>query len=393
VLPPCLRQNYNAVFESRSAQFASAEFPRIISTCFLDQGQSYFWNTYYPFPSDFVMSFSGDKTRFGYDRIEAIQFDQSNENFHFETIVFPKDGREIKDPPQIVSYQKKEILTRNGVYLGHEPSNCIKCHHGKPNWDLYYLWPGAIGSFNDNYFGMPSRREKYATEQLINKVGEEGRYSALVPFWTSKEDRDEPTVAGQAEQLTDVLSSMNDRRLGAYFKKTVLDNPKLKKFAYAFLASQIKDCVRGAKTIETFIPENVQNPTHYKSYQALFDDTKRAQNKYTLNRFERIAPDADWLERQVHNARVPKGEYVPAAEEPYLVAAFRYVAQFVGISDLKYWAMTFEPYSYAYNAGNIILGISPPPLRGVVHEARLAIGDAKFSCDELRLKSLEALSH
>jgi len=386
-LPDCMKSDYNVVYASRSAQFASPEFPRIILTCYLPGMGD-------PDPSDFVMSFSGDKTRFGYDKIEAIQFSNEDKSFHFNAIVFPKETKEIKDRPQIISYQKKDTLTPEGVYLGSEPSNCVMCHHGKPNWDLYYMWPGVLGSFNDNYYGVPSKLEQRANDLFINKMGRVDRYASLKRLNVITHDDGSHSVSTSPLSLTELLTDLNAQRIGRLVMDA-LSKSSNAKFIFAVAASQNPKCFNQNESIEDFIPPTTPKPVGYLSFQRLLRDTENQQAEYTVDRFKRINPGKDWLELQRNDDRIPKENYIPKAEESYFVATFRYVAQFIGIKDMRFWSLSLEPDTFAFSSGQVIGGLIPSPQAlpffGVISELR-ANSKVSDHCDTLKRESIKALT-
>ncbi|MEQ1876649.1 MAG: hypothetical protein ABL958_08380 [Bdellovibrionia bacterium] len=122
-LPQEFRNEFVAVYNSRSLQEASFENPRIIM---------------FGTDASLIVSFNGDRSQKGFDRLEVIQFREKTARFEFRELIF--DG---KSAPSISAAN---------------PLKCLKCHQSpvrndvdpRPNWEPYFSWPGVFGSNDGN---------------------------------------------------------------------------------------------------------------------------------------------------------------------------------------------------------------------------------------------------
>jgi hypothetical protein len=76
-----------------------------------------------------ITSFNGDPSQVGYQDLEMMQWDPKNSATHFTKLTFPlKPGYKVE-----------------------EPESCRQCHGpgNRPVWKMYPLWPGMVGSIND----------------------------------------------------------------------------------------------------------------------------------------------------------------------------------------------------------------------------------------------------
>jgi hypothetical protein len=120
-LPATLKNSYVIVYESRSLQDASGNFPRIVA---------------FSPRADFVFAFNGHPKQHGYNQLEVMHFDYENASFVFHEVNFFPG--------------KKPMISEKN------PQKCLNCHQSptrvdvnpRPNWEPYAFWPGVIGSNN-----------------------------------------------------------------------------------------------------------------------------------------------------------------------------------------------------------------------------------------------------
>ncbi len=194
--------NYVMAYRSRSLQQASFENPRIIM---------------FNKNADFVLSFNGDAKHRGFNNIEMMRFDHSQNKFEFYELTFQN--------------QKAQLSEAN-------PKKCLECHQSsqrtnidpRPNWEPYNAWPGFYGSLDDdtNLFKTNFEKKKnFDKETDLFLLGEferepvgfdsfwntvrptHPRYSTLEPIVNSSYSY-ESTINGD---LTNRLSVLNFRRV------------------------------------------------------------------------------------------------------------------------------------------------------------------------------------
>ncbi|MGZ3697572.1 MAG: hypothetical protein ACXWP5_05665 [Bdellovibrionota bacterium] len=146
LLPENYRQNYSLVYLSRSSQFASPKYPRII--------------LFGP-DAKFIIALSGDPSMPGFDKLETIEFQEASKSFKFREIEFSKEAKRPK------------------FHLNPEQT-CAKCHRTplRPNWENYPFWPGAFGSD----IGTLSGAEKRYLDEYQKSTAHQGRYQYLKPL-------------------------------------------------------------------------------------------------------------------------------------------------------------------------------------------------------------------
>lgn len=197
-LPPGLRSRYVLMYRSRSLQGASFEAPRAI--LFEDDGS-------------FVVSFNGgDPQMRGHDKLEAVQFRETERRWEFREIDFSSGEPRLSEA---------------------NPRKCLECHQSprrqdvdpRPNWEPYLTWPGAYAGVD----GEPGRRlpdemrhgpyakiyEEQSLEpdklrRFLERIKpSHPRYSSLGAF-----------APRRTLDLTDVLVTLNDRRVGRLALRT-----------------------------------------------------------------------------------------------------------------------------------------------------------------------------
>lgn len=136
----------NLVYESRSSQSASFEFPRTILSNDIHRSTD---NPQSVFRSFFAMSFNGEKTQKGFYNLEIIEFNSDKGRFEFHELIFDPMGRRAPTP----------VLNA---------TRCLMCHQDRPVWDSYPHWPGVYGSIATE-FGEPDKNELKEFEKFYNQ--------------------------------------------------------------------------------------------------------------------------------------------------------------------------------------------------------------------------------
>jgi hypothetical protein len=196
-LPFSMRDEYVAMYHSRSLQDASFKYPRIIL-----------------FGSDasLMLAFNGDSSQKGFNSLEVIQFRDATTQFEFRELNF--DG-----------VNRPTVTAAN-------PPKCLRCHQSpvradvdpRPNWEPYSNWLGAYGSI-DGRIKYPSfylnsiRQQAGSNSEFLNMIAmiesqEEGykQYSAL------RRDHPRYKVLSQINfrdtlSLTQRVSELNFKRI------------------------------------------------------------------------------------------------------------------------------------------------------------------------------------
>ena len=197
-LPIEMRANYVLMHRSRSLQKASVLEPRAI--LFAADGS-------------LAMAFNGgDPAMAGFDRIEAVQFRETQKRWEFREIAFAADGHPVLSEAN--------------------PKRCLGCHQGsrrtdvdpRPNWEPYQFWPGAYGAV-DAMLGMEIPTELAArlkgTGELARLVSDQrqernrlSRFQDVVKPLNARYRALGGFDPRSTKTLTDVLANKNDLRVG-----------------------------------------------------------------------------------------------------------------------------------------------------------------------------------
>ena len=146
-LPANFLKDYTFVYNSRSLQDASPEYPRTLV---------------YGTTAKTVISFNGSPDQKGYYSLEAMEFDDDSKEFVFQEITFPKPG------------------DKGGVQFSERnPQKCLSCHGdpARPIYDNYPTWPGFYGVFKTVTAG--SKDDLNFRNFIANSVKNKNRYSSL----------------------------------------------------------------------------------------------------------------------------------------------------------------------------------------------------------------------
>lgn len=152
-LPAEFRESFTLMHKSRSIQHSSPWAPRAIM--FGNDGK-------------LILSFNGDPTDAGFDRLEAIEFKDETDSFEFKFLYFA----DSQTPAAAIE----------------EPKHCMGCH-GRivndlhPDWDIGLVWRGAYGSQDDSFAETildPNLKEEAANyAKFLEGAGSHPRYRHL----------------------------------------------------------------------------------------------------------------------------------------------------------------------------------------------------------------------
>ena len=170
-----------------------------------------------------IISYNGDPTQEGYERLEMMCFKRATSRFDFYEVTFPGEARvELADLTPRERQQASVISPVNG---GPQRS-CVACHQSpaRPNWDTYNLWPSAYGAVHDDLFRphgpvipVPSVIAYDAAEKVAFQAYERrGRYGVLrdIPEGQANEDLGTKLTTLNGERIVAEL-----QRLGPRFEK------------------------------------------------------------------------------------------------------------------------------------------------------------------------------
>ena len=222
LLPRGLRSSYALVYDSRSLQGASPDYPRVIL---------------FGKDAKLILAINGSPTQDRFNSIEAIQFRDSNKQFEFRDIQFDSAIPPVKPP----------------VFSERNPSLCLDCHrYGRlrPNWDQFSMWPGVFGS--ENGF-IHHQEQSFYARYLAHR--NEGRYQYLLEHSDELAHvrgvviQDEDSAAVRFGELLDELNFQSIAR-------ELKDDLSLKPYRYALLASL--SCDDGEGGITSYLPASLQ---------------------------------------------------------------------------------------------------------------------------------------
>ncbi|MCJ8278309.1 MAG: hypothetical protein MJK18_15835 [Bdellovibrionales bacterium] len=99
-----------------------------------------------------ILTYNGDSTQGGYERLEVMCYNDAQDTFEFRDIAFPGEARSPEDLWDIPENQRNQPFVISPVNGGHPDLNCTMCHGDppRPNWDTYNLWPGICSDHFPN---------------------------------------------------------------------------------------------------------------------------------------------------------------------------------------------------------------------------------------------------
>ena len=273
LLPSEYRSRHVLVYASRSLQSASATFPRVIL---------------FGFDARFIIAFSGDPNRPGYELLETIEFDDQEKIFQFRSITFPSEISAKESRIHPYPSEKNPLL-------------CANCHREelRPNWDTYSAWPGVYGSHNDVYPGPENRDYKIFQENIFRKIGRYRHLENAEAYPDSSWYLDYYVWGRPNLQFTWLLSLLNSQSIARSIKKTKSLHP----YRYALLASltcplNFEDPDVVSQWLPSISPANkVSYPAIAQEVRQSITDSYRMREKRqceVLQSLNRETPLAGW---------------------------------------------------------------------------------------------------
>jgi hypothetical protein len=223
---PHFFDHYILMYKSRSLQTSSFMYPRVL----LNSPDS-----------TTVISYNGDPTDHGFDKLEVMRFDPQTTKFTFNEISFLNGSLK---------------LSKNN------PQKCMNCHQNssrvendpRPNWEPYSIWPGAYSSLSvsgrelsdpkspkfDLVVDADSKSENEMYQKFLDEVApDHPRYNLLKPMETSSRGLYFPAIGVPKDApnkftttFTDKLMNLNALRIARLINKTKIMSD-YKKVVYA----------------------------------------------------------------------------------------------------------------------------------------------------------------
>lgn len=285
-LPASFKEKPILIYDSRSVQEASPDFPRtVLST---DDAR-------------FVLTFNGNASQVRYKNLEIMQFRQHQFEFY-----------EISFPPSATPPQKN-------------PANCLSCHRAdpRPNWDTPLLLPGVVGSEPT----LPKIESTYINS-FVEHQPDRPRYHGLGLV--------NPQVAGQFSAR---LSALNEEKIFGDLKAAATWS-KIQPFQKALLAALA--CVEPfGKHLADILPGSQWN--------TLRAETRSFEAQSLRERIERQTSLNQGPYDQTIHQWSACGDSCAAGEHADAVAALRDVMRAAGVP-MDEWSLEFGSHYYSFSA-------------------------------------------
>jgi hypothetical protein len=261
-LSPGLRERYQLVYESRSPNRSSLEWPRIILT-----------NS----DATLILGIPGNPEEARGNTIELIETDPKTKVLRFREIVFRKDG--IENNPA--------------------PKTCVACHGNaksefsrsgmRPIWDGYPDWPGVFGSsHNDMKFHAPAKYgaghypsfefEEAAFAKLQAKSTADGRYGLL----TGLREVSTAKLASMGTMLTEALLRRNLLNLAGLYEERIQEAFLRSPEEYRKLRSEILAYLANGALPDRISPEQV------KAFETSMENAYDREVDQKFDRFKKL---------------------------------------------------------------------------------------------------------
>jgi hypothetical protein len=278
-LSPLALQKYLLVYDSRSSQMASPDYPRIILYG-AGARKSHPIGPWNFGPSDetatLTFGISGTPYDPKYNELEFFQFNHSSKAFEFYKLTFNSQGNK---PPTLSQKNPKECLTCHGQ----DP---------RPNFDNYPFWPGVFGSDDPisrtakNDIGVWYSEEETSFAQRYLKNRDQGRYQHLGvendSGYLSRLGLTEASTNTNATEFLAAVSGDNMERAARILKQT----PSVWPYRYALLANE--SCVGRPNSpylnIESFLPANFSPKYNYANALSNSCNAENTSYQYDFNR-------------------------------------------------------------------------------------------------------------
>jgi hypothetical protein len=352
LLPPELRDSYTLAFASRSLQDATPSAPRAIL---------------FGRDARLVVSFNGDSGTRGYDALEAMQFDERSNSFHFREVTFPSTGE--------------------GALVSEDnPARCAACHGrpARPIWDSPPSWPGIYG---ERYRTGLSKTESAGMTAFLARQPNDPRYRYLIGARRFGERATYVTSAhalyngdgfdSPNAHLSKLLATMNARSLVS----EIANAPAFSPHRYVLLAAAEGNC----GSVTSFFPGALQSAL--------------TQGMAVYRRSSAAAVSAQEAAKRMRRASRSDGYRAGvAASDPI---ALRFIAEeLVGLPPQR-WSLALEANTFdlaspegALSLDQLFfekLAASEPQLRDLRSFRTFTTTDAY--CAELRSRSERELSN
>ena len=349
LLPEVIRSHHALLYESRSAQGATYESPRVI--------------LFRP-DATFIMAYGGDRNLPGYFSLETIAWDDRNRVFCFREVLFPRE---------ITSDEPVSFSAPN-------PPKCGRCHGAKPRplWDTYPAWPGAYGEVEH---ARPEADEMAGLTAFLAAREKSARYRSLISAGSRRElfpEEDRTFYNGkealsQNAQLGLALQNLVCRAIAS----DVIASPRFPPFRYAILASLDPQCL----AIDAFVPERIR---------ALFAEK--------LGQFESETVRANATQAEEKRRRTRSHAAPQPVAQPETLTAFRYlVEQGLGLPT-RAFTLALEKGTYDFTSPRPVTKVLEREIFDAVAHADPAIRSAYGATDHrdvycalLRRRSLAEL--
>lgn len=281
-LPDSMRTDPPYVHKTRSLQAASREEPRFILA---DED------------ADTILGISG-----GSGDVEMIRKQASSESFS-------------------LSFHHFNPGKQGG---GEDPHpDCARCHHGRYNWDSYFLWPGLYGDQDDVL--ADSDKESWAA--FLENRPKLPRYRCLVESGKLGDENRRNLHFGRK------LGKQNIERVASLIQKS----EKLKPFRWALLANAF--CPQGASD-SPFVKQE-----RLRAQVKILQDLRIAYNTDRRNRMGALGTSVGRRANETFSKREPE-------EEPAM-AFYREIETLAGVDTMKEWSLVFRENPTDLNPLNV----------------------------------------
>jgi ankyrin repeat protein len=378
VLPAKYLGQHTVAFFTLAAQDASPEYPQIL--VYGETGET-------------LMTFNGHHSQNGFSNLEFVVYRDKTKNFEMRDIRFPK--------------------TRNGdvSFSKKNPARCTTCHGQDPIplWDSWTTWPGK-------FLGESASRtpveNKYYQQFLSNRSY--GRYKHLpaITYEPIKTHLEELNLGKFANSKMDnIVAGLMSQKISKDLK-----SPRLDKYRYALLGA-----LSCSAPIADFIPKKISD-AYYLGLKYLEEDTRNKSTNEMANRLELLkeiipgGPQTRYvIQSQLFLKTIRQKNRAGMNADIKRTSHIRYIVENAGLS-MKSW---FTPFNRGLESYMM------PSWNGIEVEAWKFLLDKKIDskiykiykkkrngfafyqgfnpffykskeeskvCDELKIKSLKALS-
>ena len=309
-LPEDMRKNHVLAFKSQSLQYASYQEPRALLASA---------------DARFILSFSGNPQKPGFDTLEIIQFNDQGKKFEFKEIKFPVDEK------------------RSAVEFLEQPKTCVNCHRQdpRPNWEPYNHWRGF-------YLGRessipPDSEESREYGKFLKGPKNLGRYRSLIDY----------EITGSGKEGYNDLAKERVRAFGApifylnflRLQRKLAESPQFEAFKYSMLASLLN-----CEDPKSFLPAKIRLALH-RPYDDIKTETRIWMNLESDRRkkerpdFEQISFKPTLFETHYEDSFLHLGHHLS------VISFWRYLFENRGI-ETHDWSLNLDPNLYSFYDGS-----------------------------------------